>query len=41
MKRKSKKNETALKDARFEGPVKCIEMLLDARANVNAVTCGP
>ena len=39
--RKSKKNETALKDARFEGPVKCIEMLLDAGADVNAVTCGP
>ena len=39
--RKSEKNETALKDARVEGPVKCIEMLLNAGADVNAVTSGP
>ena len=37
---RSEENETGLSKTRFEGPDKCIKMLLDAGADVNALTSG-
>ena len=38
---RSEENETELTPARFEGPDRCIELLLNAGADVNALTSGP
>ena len=38
---RSEENETEFTPARFEGPDRCIELLLNAGADVNAMTSGP